>query len=380
MIATPIYSKNDVMVGFLGGEIGINVLNEVLSSAFGNKTNTYLVSNIGTIIAGTNNKYTLLNDNNVFNIWDGSKFLQGHTLDEIRSNLKNNKEGSFNIDSDGNKRYIAYKPVNINNWNLVLSVPDEVISEMSSTILIGTNIISIIIILTAASLLWLMYTQQKKYNENLENIVYVDSLTGSNSLEKFKVLLNELMHSNNDKVRITIIDINKFRLINNTYGMEEGNYLLRVVIKAIEGLLEKGEFCARGADDRFYIALIYQKDYLQDVMNRGNALRNSINKLLAEDGRNYKIICTSGNYIICGDESVDECIQRANLALKKAKLDGIDKVIFTKEDAIKKQIDERTMQENIFAAFEKKEFKVFYNLKSIYILIKLMEQRRYADG
>ena len=52
-------------------------------------------------------------------IWEEMKefiFLNGRTLEEVKKNIADGKNGVFAFDYNGYRRYVSYSPLKINNW------------------------------------------------------------------------------------------------------------------------------------------------------------------------------------------------------------------------------------------------------------------------
>lgn len=103
-----------------------------------------------------------------------------------------------------------------------------------------------------------------------------DSLTGLYNSETFYRKATELLHLKEEKkFAIISIDIDKFRLINDRYGIEIGNRSLTILGKAIKETLHDESIAKRYQGDMFSVLLNYSTD--QDLLNYMTTLSNKMN-------------------------------------------------------------------------------------------------------
>ncbi len=105
-----------------------------------------------------------------------------------------------------------------------------------------------------------MSTQDEltKANKKLEKLVFTDSLTGLINRKPFMDLLNIYMKKakrNNTKIALFFLDINNFKNINDEYGHETGDYILRTVADKIKENTRESDFCGRWGGDEFLICM-----------------------------------------------------------------------------------------------------------------------------
>lgn len=94
------------------------------------------------------------------------------------------------------------------------------------------------------------------------DILKIDELTGLLNKEGFyhsiKTTLEEFPRNDYDLV---VIDVDRFKLINDTYGVKEGNKLLKYIATLLYGFVEDQDgFCARFNADQFMAFLPRKKN------------------------------------------------------------------------------------------------------------------------
>ena len=123
--------------------------------------------------------------------------------------------------------------------------------------------------------------------EMVQNQASIDSLTGLSTRKAFYKYLNNLNQTSLDCFYIFMIDINKFKDINDQYGHLEGDNALILFAKALKiQTRKKGGYVARLGGDEFVIAVelindeakIYLDELLEEISNVNKY--NNINYIL----------------------------------------------------------------------------------------------------
>ena len=169
----------------------------------------------------------------------------------------------------------------------------------------------------------------RKTIEEERNKAYNDALTGIPN----RMAFDERMHDEyqrwkryNNKLTLCLVDIDKFKGVNDTYGHKAGDIVLRTVAKKCASKIRKSDYFCRYGGEEF--ALILPETDLSAAIAVAETLRESIEKCsfqYAED--------TVGITISCGlaqmkkNDSLDKLFQRADQALYKAKESGRNRCI-----------------------------------------------------
>lgn len=112
-------------------------------------------------------------------------------------------------------------------------------------------------------------------------------------------------------------NIDRFKLVNELYGDEEGDRVLRQVHKVIDNeLLSWDEVSGRIMADNFGMLLRFHS--MKKLEHRLNRLNEQLGHLCDEQGVSYGRRLFFGVYLVTDKEmSVSAMLERANLALKK---------------------------------------------------------------
>ena len=159
---------------------------------------------------------------------------------------------------------------------------------------------------------------------SLNDQVSIDELTRLNNRTQLKkYIVGESSKQNNDKSTrfVLMIDLNKFKQINDQYGHVEGDMALKRTadaLKAACGDHVLKTFIARYGGDEFII--ITKTDNEELVKELCNTIKNTVIRLNDEAGAKYELTASIGYSSYCGDISAFQAaLAEADEALYKDK-------------------------------------------------------------
>ena len=101
-------------------------------------------------------------------------------------------------------------------------------------------------------------SERKQTEESIRHLAYHDELTGLPNRRVFEDRLSiELAHSqrHNEKLAVMLLDLDQFKIVNDTMGHAMGDKLLQVVGMRLTGLLRKSDTIARIGGDELLLIL-----------------------------------------------------------------------------------------------------------------------------
>ena len=155
--------------------------------------------------------------------------------------------------------------------------------------------------------------------ERLRRQAYLDEITRLPNRRAFEERLAEQLGANGGKaLKVLMLDIDGFRVVNERFGHEAGDSVLRLFGRYLCRTIPQADMVARIAGDAFII-LLRDADTGETLERFGTRIGKSLERQL---GRNAKTrLC--GVSIGCVDvqphDKVEEVVQRARLALAAAK-------------------------------------------------------------
>ena len=155
-----------------------------------------------------------------------------------------------------------------------------------------------------------------------------DVLTG---LYNRRHVLELLDHEKNRSSRgggifcLAMLDIDHFKDVNDTYGHQAGDEVLKAVATTIKTTMRNTEFCARYGGEEFLIVLT--QTGIDGAIIGAERVRANVEKILFPDiSSDFKITVSIGLSEYKMREDVDDIIARADEALYLAKNGGRNRV------------------------------------------------------
>ena len=160
------------------------------------------------------------------------------------------------------------------------------------------------------TVMWLFY-----YLENMQTMISIDDLTHLNNRGQINRYLEQIHYNKDIRVIIMMIDINKFKTINDTYGHAEGDRALVIVSEALRQTCEQikaSVFLGRYGGDEFTIVI---KNPEEDIMPEQlvSLIRSILTQKKTENQLPYDLNVSIGYDLIRGsDDDANECLKRAD--------------------------------------------------------------------
>ena len=167
--------------------------------------------------------------------------------------------------------------------------------------------------------------------EEEKNKAYNDALTGIPNRMSFDERINHeysRWKRYQNRLTLCLVDIDKFKNVNDTYGHKAGDIVLRTVAEKCVSKVRKSDFFCRYGGEEF--ALILPETNLSAAITVAETLRESIERCTFQYGDQIVPITIScGLAEFKGKDNLDTIFNRADKALYKAKAAGRDKVIIS---------------------------------------------------
>ena len=167
-------------------------------------------------------------------------------------------------------------------------------------------------------------------NKKLEFMATKDFLTGINNRGHFFNLVNKIWDTElceNKYIFVAMLDLDKFKSINDTYGHKTGDDILKIFTKNIEKYLDEDDIFGRIGGEEF--ALVLPSNNETDSLNKLENIRKSTEELIvSSNSKDITFTVSIGVVEKTDDVSIDVLLDDAEKKLYEAKIAGRNKIKF----------------------------------------------------
>lgn len=188
-------------------------------------------------------------------------------------------------------------------------------------------------------------------SENL--IVYIDSLTGALNREAFTYHIGEIQRRRMSE-QIFILALDNFKIINEVYGLEGGNYLMKLLVTALQREYSDSKVFRFGGD--IFAVTIEEKTEGIKELDRIRRIIQRPWKIYDADVELSACICLI--HSIHHDE--EDLIQAIEYAVMQAKNIGKGQFFEVNEQAVGDMVRKAAIEQAMVASIESGHFEVHY--------------------
>lgn len=199
--------------------------------------------------------------------------------------------------------------------------------------------------------------------DKLYDLSINDPLTGLNNRNALTDKLDWLIFQsrrNHEKFALLFLDLDNFKYVNDIYGHNVGDQLLKTVALRISATIRKNDFASRFGGDEFVIILpsIQTESSILDTLNR---IMNAVAAPIQIDNISINISCSIGIALFPedGDEGT-ALIQHADMAMYSAKDRGKNSYAFFEKHLNLQLKEELKIKKLIEEALENDYFTLLY--------------------
>jgi diguanylate cyclase (GGDEF)-like protein/PAS domain S-box-containing protein len=204
------------------------------------------------------------------------------------------------------------------------------------------------------------YLIEEKYNY----LAYHDDLTGLPNRRYIQKEIESLIQSNKagyvTKLAILFLDLDRFKVINDTFGHSNGDILLAEVTKRLKGCLGGNDQLARMGGDEFIFLL---KDFEDEeyVIQIAERILEQFKYPFTVNSNDFHTTVSIGIAIYGNNEiTLEEFMVYADNAMYKAKSQGKNRYVVYTSDMLNNSIEELMLETDLRKALENDEFILHY--------------------
>ncbi|WP_242577933.1 bifunctional diguanylate cyclase/phosphodiesterase [Chroococcus sp. FPU101] len=218
-------------------------------------------------------------------------------------------------------------------------------------------------VIGAVLVFWDM-TEQRKVREQLSYQAFHDALTGLPNrllfIDRLTQAIERLKRHQDTRFAVLFLDLDRFKLVNDSLGHPIGDQLLIAIAARLEGCLRASDTIARLGGDEFAILL----EDIQDVSDACRAAERIIQELNVPFNLDAQQVFTTVSIgIVLGfshHDQVEDLLRNADIAMYRAK--ALGKARYEVFDAIMHAQAKALLQleNDLRRAMDNCEFEVYY--------------------
>lgn len=326
-----------------------------------------IVSRDGTLVTADDNyvKEFGLGDNffdALFEYSNGSEYSKTQ-INRIRTAIPTETEGTIELYSDaGRNVFVAYEEIQgTRDRYLMVVYHEDLVYDMIQPVLFRNFILWVIILIIMLLTIAFVWQQGRVAQKTVEHLAFDDEVTGGKNLNFFRKRAAEIINQNRETpFLIYRFDILNFRYINEAYGHEKADAVLKACVQEFERIYSGNELCVRINSDHF-LALVINN---MDTNSNYQSYTKAIGECARASGVRYPIRLRVGIYQVRKEDyDIDIMIDHANAARKS--MSGAEKILeVTYSEKIvsnMKKVD--AIESQMQTAITNDEFKIFLQPK-----------------
>lgn len=326
---------------------------------------SYLIDNQGRFIIGMKHHGAHQGMETLFEIINTNP-QETPKSEDILHKLQKGEAGTADINPVGSApMFLSYSPLrNGTDWFFLSVVPEALMFENAHTVVLYSTLLCALIVgvFLCGSLLFLV--ERGRYQKRIARLAYVDTLTGlwnKNYLDEYSSQV--LQWAKTTPYASVLFDINKFKLINESFGYENGNLILQVVASILQKQIRKQELAIRVNSDLFMLLLIYttKAELEKRIYNLFAEINACLDEKKISSGR---VLFTGGVYLLeDADLPSAKLYDYADIARKSIKSQAESSLAFFHDALLERMQQEKQIEDAMEGALANESFLVYMQAK-----------------
>lgn len=202
-----------------------------------------------------------------------------------------------------------------------------------------------------------------KYNDSMNTAFKeFDMVTLLPSVNNFKKIVQEKIKEsieNNVKSALVLFDIDNFKHVNDSYGHEFGDVMLKTISSEIKELFSNNIMICRYSGNTFILFISNITDE-----NEINIIIRKIFNIFKQPHKDIYLTISMGVAVMPRDgQDYDDLLKNADIAMYEVKQNGKNKYEFFDSEMKNKLVEEYELQKELRSSLERNEMYVVYQPK-----------------
>jgi diguanylate cyclase (GGDEF)-like protein len=211
------------------------------------------------------------------------------------------------------------------------------------------------------------FERLKAAHDEIRNLAYYDPLTALPNRRLLLERLKDLLESANGNTlcALLFIDLDNFKMVNDTLGHQAGDHLLMAVARQLTACIRENATAGRWGGDDFIVVIENLNGGTEEAAAQAESQANRIQSALSQPhhlgGREY-VTGLSIGITIFGHESqtANEVLQQAEIAMYQAKSAGRNTVRFFAPELQSAMNDHAALEADLRLAIKSEQFVLYF--------------------
>ncbi len=208
--------------------------------------------------------------------------------------------------------------------------------------------------------------QRKRMEDRVNHMAYHDELTSLPNRVMLSQRLDQALSRHRragTQLAILFLDLDRFKVINDSLGHESGDVLLRQVADRLRTQSREGDTIARMGGDEF-VVLIENYSNLSDISTRAQRLVEQLSAPYALGNNDCHVTVSIGISVFPADGGdAQALLKAADVAMYRAKDTGRDSYQFYSAAMNVHTVERLELESDLRRALERNEFLLYYQPK-----------------
>jgi diguanylate cyclase (GGDEF)-like protein/PAS domain S-box-containing protein len=206
-------------------------------------------------------------------------------------------------------------------------------------------------------------TERNGYRVRIEQQANFDALTGLANRRLLNDRLSQAIiqaERNRSRVAVAFIDLDQFKIINDTFGHALGDSLLQTMAERLGECVRAGDTVARQGGDEFVLLLAGHRD-AEELLGVIQRVHAAIAQPWQAGRREFHITCSVGVAVYPNDgRSADVLLRNADVAMYKAKSNGRNNFQFFTAELNRLMVERVGIEHRLRNALARKQLFLHY--------------------
>lgn len=291
-----------------------DLLKELLSdNNFDGQALTLVITQTGIVITSQTEQNFF---DEIVSSYEGTQYADvPQEFEKMREDLQHRQSGTLSFPSrTGESLLLSYEPLSFSDWCVFTVIPADVLDAGIEDLTTQNLILTLVTVLLLGGCSIFLVVLQRRYTKRLTDIAFTDEVTGGWNNLRFRLEAAHVLRRDSGYTMVSL-DVADFTFLNNIYGVQAGDDVLRHIFAQISRWMQPDELTARSSADLFYILLHTQAR--DEIVRRLAELKQQIEAYDKLGNGSYRLELRFGAYPIQdSSRTVTWMEDNANLARK----------------------------------------------------------------